>query len=188
MTSETGAQEHVTGPPPVLDDLPWPRIATIRFDTDPVTRDLRAPARSEVRLRVRSTPATGGGVDGAWWPRSREPATEFPDLVLAMSSWIGPVHHVYYHLPDWQVTADELAVEGWLVRLVGSPTLHENTVVVVGSGERRMCVLVVPPGTSAALARTVLRAAVEQGTEDGVAEILARHGIPTGAGEPEPRG
>ncbi|WP_237773871.1 DUF5994 family protein [Actinosynnema sp. ALI-1.44] len=38
--------------------------------------------------------AAPGNVDGAWWPWSTDPAMEFPALVMALSSWVGPARHV----------------------------------------------------------------------------------------------
>ncbi|HEX6358626.1 DUF5994 family protein [Actinophytocola sp.] len=139
------------------------------------------PVRSEVRLRAKPRTGAGGGVDGAWWPRSRDPATEFPELVLAMSSWVGPVRRVTYHPDDWQAAAHELTVEGWLVSLVGSSTLQANTVAVVGPGQRRMSLLVVPPSTPGGIARTVLRSATGPGNMSTVEEILANNGIDSGS-------
>lgn len=137
------------------------------------------PVRSEVRLRVKSNTATRGDVDGAWWPRSRDPVAEFPGLVLATSSWIGPVRRVDYHVDDWNTTSQELTVEGWRVSLVGSSTLQANTVVVAGPGQRRMILLVVPSSTPGGIARAVLRSMAAPGPSGGVEEILANNGIDT---------
>jgi Family of unknown function (DUF5994) len=129
-----------------------------RFSADPnAAQDPgAAPVRSEIRLRVKSNKAVRDQVDGAWWPRSRDPAAEFPGLVLVMSSWVGPVRRVAYHLDDWDVATRELRVEGWLVSLVGSSTVPVNTVVVDGPDQRRMSLLVVPPDTPGDTARAVL--------------------------------
>jgi len=139
--------------------------------------DPGVPVRNEVRLRVKPGAAADGSVDGAWWPRSRDPAAEFPELVLAMSSWVGPVRRVAYHPGDWNTTAPELMVEGWLVNLVGSALLQAHAVMVVGSGQRRMSLLVVPPNTPGSIARAVLREATGPGTIGAVEEVLATNGI-----------
>lgn len=133
--------------------------------------------RGEVRLQMRPHTATRGYVDGAWWPRSHDPAREFPGLVLAMSSWVGPVRRVAYHVNDWDRTGRELTVEGWSVTVVGFPTLDANTVVVTGPNQRRMMLLVVPPDTPGGLARAVLRSAADPDTVASVEEILASNGI-----------
>lgn len=136
-----------------------------------------SPARDEVRLRMKPHTADRGYVDGAWWPRSHDPAREFPGFVLAMSSWVGPVRRVAYHVDDWDRTRRELTVEGWSVTVVGFPTLDANTVVVTGSNQRRMMLLVVPPDTPGGIARAVLSSAAGPDTVASVEEILVSNGI-----------
>lgn len=138
---------------------------------------MAAPARHEVRLRMKPHTGTPGQVDGAWWPRSRNQATEFPELVLAISSWVGPVRCVTYHVDDWTPTTPELVVEGWLVTLVGSATLEPNTVLVTGTDQNQKRLLVVPPGTPGGLARAVLRSAAGPDTVASAEEILASNGV-----------
>jgi hypothetical protein len=133
--------------------------------------------RDDARLRMKPHAATRGYVDGAWWPRSHDPAAEFPGLVQALSSWIGPVRRVAYHVDDWDKTRRELTVAGWSVALVGFPTLEANTVVVTGSNQRRVFLLVVPPDTPGGAARAVLRTASGPDTVASVAEILASNGV-----------
>jgi hypothetical protein len=137
------------------------------------------PVRAEVRLRMKPNTAARGHVDGAWWPRSHDPAAEFPGLILAMSSWVGPIRRVTYHLHDWDTTTRTLTVEGWTVTLVGLSTLDANTVVVTGPNQRRMILLVVPPGTPGGAARAVLRAAARPDTVASAEEILASNGVRT---------
>src|SRR6266498_1649310 len=159
---------------------PGVRTATLPAPDD-VPDSGAAPVRIEVRLRVKPNTASRGHVDGAWWPRSRRPAAEFPGLILAMSSWVGPVRRVAYRLDDWNPTASELTVEGWPVTLAGLSTLQENTVVVAGTDQRRMALLVVPPHTPGDIARAVLRSMTGPDATGTVEEILARHGVaPTG--------
>jgi hypothetical protein len=155
--------------------IPHPR--RVRFELDSDVMDPGVPVRNEVRLRVKPAATAGRSVDGAWWPRSHDPAAEFPELVLAMSSWVGPVRCVVYHPDDWNTAAPELMVEGWLVSLVGSALLQEHAVAVVGPGQRRMSLLVVPPNTPGSIARAVLRQATGPGTMGAVEEILATNGI-----------
>jgi hypothetical protein len=135
------------------------------------------PVRTAVRLRVKQGPATRGDVDGPW---SHDLGAEFPELVLATSSWVGPVRRVAYHVDDWHTaTSRELVVEGWTVSLAESPALQANTVVVTGPDQRRMCLLVIPPHTTGDTARAVLNATAGPGEGGGVEELLASHGIDT---------
>lgn len=166
--------------PPALEH--GPHHSSVVWDTE-IAADLdlgaggTVPMRSEVRLRVKPSAAARGRVDGAWWPRSHDPVAEFPGLVLATSSWVGPVRQVIYHLDDWNTTRQELTVEGWRVCLVGSLAFAANTVVVTGSNQDRMTLLVVPPGTPGGVARAVLRSAARPDTVAGAEEILASNGI-----------
>jgi hypothetical protein len=155
----------------------------IERDAEPISdpgAGSTGPARAEVRLRLKPHTAARGQVDGAWWPRSHVPAAEFPGLVLAMSSSVGPVRQVAYHLDDWDSTTHQLIVEGWSVELADAPTLEANTVVVTGSDERRMILLVVPPGTPGGVARAVLRSTATAGTVASAEDILASNGVPLG--------
>ncbi|MGH8882577.1 MAG: DUF5994 family protein [Stackebrandtia sp.] len=135
------------------------------------------PDAGEVRLTMKPNAAARGYVDGAWWPRSHDPAAEFPEIVLAMRPWVGPVRRVTYHLDDWDKTRRELVVEGLSVTLVGLPTLDANTVVVTGPNQRRMILLVVPPGTPDDAAQAVLSSAAAPDTVASVEEVLASNGV-----------
>ena len=137
------------------------------------------PTRSEVRLRMKTHPATQG-LDGAWWPRSRDPETEFPELVLAMSSWVGPVSRVTYHVDGWDGPARAVTIDGWPVVLVRSTALQPNTLVVTGTHQRERALLVVPPGVPGGVARAVLRATAGPDDVLSAEEMLAGNGVPPG--------
>ena len=157
--------------------------STPTADPDPGAHDA-LPARSEVRLRMKARPAAHG-LDGAWWPRSRAPEAEFPELVLAMSSWVGPVSRVTYHVHDWDEAGHEVTIDGWPVELTGSTTLEPNTVLVTGTHQRERTLLVVPPAVPGGVARAVLKAAAGPDVVLDAADVLSRNGIrvePRGAG------
>jgi hypothetical protein len=137
------------------------------------------PTRGEVRLRMKTHPATHG-LDGAWWPRSRDPAAEFPDLVLVMSSWVGPVRRVTYAVDDWDAAGQNVAIDGWLVELVGSATLQSHTVLVTGTHQRTRSLLVVPPTAPGAAARAVLMATAGPDAVDSAEKMLTDNGVRLG--------
>lgn len=138
----------------------------------------RLPARSEVRLRMKTHPAAQG-LDGAWWPRSSDPEAEFPELVLAMSSWVGPVSRVTYHVHDWDATGRTVTIDGWPVDLTGSAALQRNTVRVTGTHQRERTLLVVPPGVPGGVARAVLRATAGPDVVLSAEEMLTGNGVRT---------
>ncbi|ALG09771.1 DUF5994 family protein [Kibdelosporangium phytohabitans] len=134
--------------------------------------------KPELRLKLKPGTATRGGADGAWWPRSADPATEFPALVMALSSWVGPVRHVAYHPADWHPAEQTLTVEDWTVRLEARPAMAADTVVLIGPNHKQLCVVVVPPGTPTDTARAALRSASSSDTIASAADFLADNGIP----------
>lgn len=61
--------------------------------------------------------------------------------------------------------------------MVGSATLEANTVVVTGTDQNRMSLLVVPPGTPGGVTRAVLRLAAGPDTVATAEEILTSNGV-----------
>jgi hypothetical protein len=90
------------------------------------------PARRELRLAMKPDTAVRDGVDGGWWPWSTDPAAEFPALIMALSSWVGPARRMAYSLHDWDPAEDKMTVEGWVIRLEGSDVMRANTVTLTG--------------------------------------------------------
>jgi hypothetical protein len=144
---------------------------------EPGNRQVPSP---DPRLRIKPGTAVRGHVDGAWWPRSADPAVEFPGLVMALSSWVGPITRVACHFDAWNLTVAQFVTNGWAVTLEDLPTLAPNTVMVAGSDERRMTVLVIPPQTPGGIARAVLRIAAAPDTVATAEEILTGNGVPLG--------
>jgi Family of unknown function (DUF5994) len=130
----------------------------------------------ETRLKMKPGTAARGDIDGGWWPWSTDPALEFPALVLALSSWIGPISHLACHSEDWDAAGPILTVEGWTVHVDAGPAVQPNTVVLTGPNLKQVRVLVVPPGTPGRPARAALRSSSSSDTATA-AEILARNGV-----------
>src|SRR3954451_17195981 len=68
----------------------------------PITGKL-AHARVPLRL-VMSDPTEPGALDGAWWPQSRDPTVEFPDLIYHFRKLHGYAHLVLFSRPDCDST------------------------------------------------------------------------------------
>ncbi|ONI81412.1 hypothetical protein ALI144C_18910 [Actinosynnema sp. ALI-1.44] len=138
-----------------------------------------APRRAERELRLKIKPITAArsGVDGAWWPWSTAPAAEFPALIMALSSWVGPVRRLAYRPGDWQPTEPTMTVEGWLVRLEAPHTVAANTVVLVGQDLRELCLVVVPSSTPGGAARAALHSASSSDTVATATDILFSNGV-----------
>ncbi|SMC94846.1 DUF5994 family protein [Lentzea albidocapillata] len=78
--------------------------------------DRRGPA---LRLRMKPAGALRGHIAGGWWPRSNDPATEFPALVSALGAWVGPVERISSDLDTWAAVARKAPVNGKAVRFEG---------------------------------------------------------------------
>jgi hypothetical protein len=125
---------------------------------------------SSGRLRIKPLAPVSGHVDGAWWPRSRDLATELPPMLAELGTRLGTVARVSYHLGGWDPAPRRL--RGGRVRLEGFRTTDPHTLTVVGVTGGRMVLLVVPPTTTAAGAEAALEAASEPGDRRSAEELL----------------
>ncbi|GAA3465160.1 hypothetical protein GCM10018963_71730 [Saccharothrix longispora] len=149
------------------------------------TPDARAEHRP--RLAMKPGSARGGLLDGAWWPRSTEPAAEFPALVAALGG-DGPIRRASYHLGTWERAERRLDVGGAVVRMEGFHATQPDTVTLIRSDYSRVRLLVVPPGTTGGVARAVLRSTATSGPTATVEEIMAGNGLVAGRNPVYPTG
>ncbi|MGW7538895.1 DUF5994 family protein [Amycolatopsis sp. NPDC054798] len=128
------------------------------------------------RLRFKKQPAAKGFFDGAWWPRSREPATEFRALAAALADRFGRVDRIGFNPGAWDRAPVPLAHGPDLVRLAAFFSLQQYTVVVIGPRIHHLTLLVIPPEASPAAAERALRSATEPDSTDAAHVILAASG------------
>jgi hypothetical protein len=120
---------------------------------------------------------TGTGyVDGGWWPRSTEPADEFPGLVETLRAHVGQVSRLAYNLDFWAPVHRKLTVAGRAVRCEGFHTMDPHTVTAIGTDSRRVTLLVVPPDKPADAAEAALRTASDSNGITTVEDLLAGNG------------
>jgi hypothetical protein len=105
-------------------------------------------------------PATAGRrLDGAWWPHTRDAATELVALVPLVSEHLGgPVNRVSLNIDAWDPHQPRhIWVGNAHVRLGWFHTLDPTTVTLGRGTEDRRTLLVLPPGLDQATARRLLR-------------------------------
>lgn len=142
---------------------------------------------SRVQLKpAEPTTVDAGHVDGAWWPRSRDLATELPALFAALATRLGAVERMAYNLDEWQPANRRLDTGNTRVRLGGFHSQGANTVEVAGADGLRVTLLVVPPETSAASARKISLAAADDHNVERVDTLLARVAGRNGMPRPRP--
>jgi hypothetical protein len=104
------------------------------------------------RLELRQDPSARTILDGAWWPRSRATVTELTNLVIALDDRQRPVTRIMLNTSAWDEHPRRISVAGRTVRLGWFTTLDANLLIATTGTDRRLDLLVVAPGTSAASA------------------------------------
>ncbi len=132
-----------------------------------------SPPEHTPRLRLKPKAPHSGYVDGAWWPRSDDLATELPDLLAVLSVRLGRIDRVMYNLNEWAKAPRKLATGGRRVRLDGYQRQPINTVEVLGLNRNRIALMVVPPNADPDQAHATLMAAATPSNESTVDSLLA---------------
>ncbi|MEC9051213.1 MAG: DUF5994 family protein [Actinomycetota bacterium] len=132
--------------------------------------------RGALRLRIdHAVPV--GGLDGAWWPRSRDLARESVDLVDHFPADVGRISRLLYSGPDWDPTATgvplrRVQVAAGTVKLGTFPSDDTHVMVLTLSTHERLRVLVVPAATDPDLAEQAMAAAADREDTRGARELL----------------
>ena len=142
------------------------------------------PARLALLEVARDQPTT---LDGAWWPRSRELATELPSLVEEFARRGSRITHVVYHPGLWQVAPRKIRGAGGLVRLGWFREVDEHLISLRTSDERRIELLAVPPEASESVAARAMALATQPGNRLSPTAVLAaaQDGEPGGDLDPQ---
>jgi hypothetical protein len=106
----------------------------------------RRPAIGTLRMRLKPAHRSCGFVQGAWWPRSTELASELASLLAALSLRVGSIDSVLYHESDWSPAPLSIKHQGNQV-IASAHQEWPNVVSVFGPRFGRLDLLVVPPYT-----------------------------------------
>jgi hypothetical protein len=130
-----------------------------------------------LRLRLDSTLARGGSLDGGWWPRSMDPEAELPDLIRGLESSLGVITRVALNLDAWDSAPRRLVVDGRRVHVGWFHAMNAHTIGVTSASRDRFVLLVVPPEATPAAAASAMTVAAEPANTAGAADLLAASGI-----------
>nr|WP_246283734.1 DUF5994 family protein [Nocardioides perillae] len=97
-------------------------------------------------------------LDGAWWPRSRDLATELPVLLDHLPDRVGRVVHAVVSPPDWDDLPRRVTRRGGQTK-VGSYPRDDTRTLMLSTSTRVLRLRVVPPGTPDAEAGELMASA-----------------------------
>ncbi|MFF7216742.1 DUF5994 family protein [Streptomyces sp. NPDC008238] len=153
-------------------------------DTPSVPRLLPDAVHQSVKpgtalLRLETTHAREGTLDGAWWPRTRDIAAELPSLITALTEHLGPVTRVGLDGNAWDELPTRIMVDDRVVHIDSFP-VGDDTVLITRGDRDHFSLMLVPPDTSPDAARTAMARAVQADNVTDATQIL----IDTGSGTP----
>ena len=156
--------------------------------TTPGTPHRRATAADPVRLALISPPAERTRLDGAWWPRTRSLSDELPGLVEEFRGRGIRVRRVAYNPDAWDPAPRRLAADGRTIRLGWFRSIDPQLLNLTGdTNPSRLDLLVVPPDTSAAVARQAFAATTDRDNRRTPTAVLAAlHPAAAPAPAPQP--
>ncbi|MFD8389639.1 DUF5994 family protein [Streptomyces sp. NPDC059680] len=119
---------------------------------DRTTSARRSPS---IPARLSLTPAPGG-LDGMWWPRSRDLTGELPLLTAALDDLWGRITGVTVNPTYWSVIRHWVSVAGRTVHVGWSTEEQDPHRLTLFSTGGRRDVLVIPPETGAGAAAQLM--------------------------------
>ncbi|MBX9392937.1 hypothetical protein K4749_04885 [Streptomyces sp. TRM72054] len=149
-----------------MPDSGSPRVT--RLLPDAVHQALK-PGTAVVRLET--THDRRGVLDGAWWPRSRDIATELPALIAALAEYLGPVTRVGLDAGAWEALPTRLVIDDRVVHIDSFP-VGDDTVLITRGEQDLFSLLVVPPHATPDAARAAMAEAVRAGNVTQAEQIL----------------
>lgn len=136
-------------------------LTTTVYRAEPQVRAHLGPAR----LCLTPQTALAGRLDGAWWPRSRDLASELPALAAALAEPWGRITRVTVNPTRWPVVPRTVPVTGMQTLHVGWFTEQDpDTLILLSYTVGRWDLLVVPPESEPASAARLMAAAAIPGS------------------------
>lgn len=140
-----------------------------------------------LRLRLKPKAPQTGYLDGGWWPRSRDLATELPALAEVLAVRFGHVTRVAFAMTGWDTAPRRITVDGRTIRLDGFRSQDEHVLNVSGPDRQRISLLVVPPEMTDQAAHDAMMLAAQRDNADRPGKILAAANVVPAAPIPAQR-
>ena len=132
---------------------------------DPMTTavDHQSTVAAPPTARVCLVPARADRavLDGGWWPRSTDPVTELPSLILVLSERYGPIRQMMLNGDAWDTHPRRLPVGTRVIRLGWFTTLDPALAIATTERGDQLDLLVVPPNTAETAAQRAMERAAD---------------------------
>lgn len=125
------------------------------------------------RLQMEPTGAARTLLDGGWWPRSTDPVTELPGLVLAIDRLHGKVIRLALSTLGWDSHPRGIRVGQRVVRLGYFASQHVSLLTALCDNGGRVDLLIVAPDTPSDLAEKAMMLAATAGNVVHAPDLLA---------------
>jgi len=117
-----------------------------------------------VRLTFSLSSTADDIVNGVWWPRTRNPATELPALVAAVAERLGVVRRIALNADAWTSWPHELVIVGGSRVRLDWCTGDAHTIRLTGGDASHLDLLAIPPDTPEIVALACLARAARDMT------------------------
>lgn len=110
------------------------------------------------RLSLKLTSSARGALDGAWWPRSTDPAVELAILIEALAAQRTPVVGIALNQAEWDSAPRRIRLtSGRKIAVNWVGTGDVRMVHIIDTNYQRIDVFVIPVDTTSAIAKLALR-------------------------------
>lgn len=133
-----------------------------------------------MRLSLDPALAQRRGINGAWWPHSRDAGAELPAMLDELSARAGRVSRVALQVDAFSNIPHRLTAGGHTIHVAWFRSMNTHTINVTMAGRDNLTLLVVPPQASPAQAGEALRLASASHPAGQSQDILAAAGITSG--------
>lgn len=130
-------------------------------------------ADEPVRLSMKPPDASPGGVNGGWWPRSRDTTVELPELVSALTGPFGVISLIALGSDAWAPGPHRLAVDDRVIAISRFHRQNAHTIMILGKDRSQTTLLVIPPEAPHDVAEAILRMASDRRNTASPTQILA---------------
>lgn len=154
-------------------------MASVRItNSDHVEAHSTAVCDSSARLSLKPGSSARGALDGAWWPRSRDPAIELAALIEAVGAQRGTIRQLALNRADWDSAPRRIRLDsGRRISVDWSSILGVHIVRIVDTDYQWIDLLLVPVGTEQAIADLALTMATD-GQDPNVAAADGHRSAP----------